>query len=104
MRKTRKRNFKPCKGRKKLFFEEYNLHDPGLEKLIYASFKLFNLATFFTIGEKEVRAWTIKNGIFVLQTAGEIYSDMEKGFIKAEVYTFSKLMQYKSKQVLKDAG
>ena len=62
------------------------------------------LATFFTIGEKEVRAWMIKNGISVLQAAGEIYSDMEKGFIKAEVYTFSKLMQYKSKQALKDAG
>lgn len=89
---------------KSFFLEEYKLHKPGLDKLIHASYKLLGLETFFTVGNKEVRAWTIKNGMFAPQAAGEIHSDMERGFIKAEVYTYKDLMQYKSEQALKDAG
>ena len=66
--------------------------------------KIKHLKTFFTVGEKEVRAWTIKNGMSASEAAGEIHTDMERGFIKAEVYTYDDLMQYKSESALKDGG
>ena len=62
------------------------------------------METFFTIGDKEIRAWIIKNGIPAPQAAGAIHSDMERGFIKAEVYTYKELIQYKSELALKDTG
>lgn len=62
------------------------------------------LETFFTAEEKEVRAWTILKGIYAPRAAGEIHSDIERGFIKAEIYSFSELMQYKSEAALKEAG
>ena len=86
------------------FLEEYNLHEPGLDKLIHASYNLLGLETFFTAGEKEVRAWTIPKGISAQQAAGEIHSDIERGFIKAEIYSFAELMQFKSEAALKEAG
>ena len=89
---------------KSFFLEEYNLYESGLEKLIHASYKLLGLETFFTIGDKEIRAWTIKKGISAPQAAGAIHSDMERGFIKAEVYTYKELIQYKSELALKDKG
>ena len=89
---------------KSFFLEEYNLYKSGLEKLIYASYKLLGLETFFTIGDKEIRAWTIKKGISAPQAAGTIHSDMERGFIKAEVYTYKELIQHKSELALKDKG
>jgi GTP-binding protein YchF len=89
----------------KLFYlEEYNLKDPGLNKLIHISYSLLDLETFFTAGEKEVRAWTIINGMSAPEAAGEIHTDMKRGFIKAEVYAFDDLMKYKSESALKDAG
>ena len=89
---------------REFFLEEYNLHEPGLDKLIHASYDLLGLETFFTAGEKEVRAWTILKGISAPQAAGEIHSDIERGFIKAEIYSFAELMQYKSEAALKEAG
>ena len=86
------------------FLEEYNLHEPGLDKLIHASYDLLGLETFFTAGEKEVRAWTVSKGISAPQAAGEIHSDIERGFIKAEIYSFTELMQFKSEAALKEAG
>ena len=62
------------------------------------------LETFFTAGEKEVRAWTIHKGFSAPQAAGEIHSDIERGFIKAEIYSYSELMQFKSETALKEAG
>ena len=97
-------NFKPAERRKKFFLEEYNLHEPGLDKLIHASYKLLDLETFFTNRNKEVRAWTINSGMSVLKAAGSIHTDMKRGFIKAEVYTFNELMQHKSEFALRDAG
>ena len=85
------------------FLEEYNLHEPGLDKLIHASYDLLGLETFFTAGEKEVRAWTVSKGISAPQAAGEIHSDIERGFIKAEIYSFAELMQFKSEAALKEA-
>lgn len=89
---------------KPMFLEEYNLLEPGLDKLIHAAFKLLGLETFFTAGEKEVRAWTIKKGTSASVAAGTIHSDMERGFIKAEVYSYTELLQFKSEAALKDAG
>ena len=89
----------------KLFYlEEYNLTEPGLNKLIHVSYSLLDLETFFTAEENEVRAWTIINGMSAPEAAGEIHTDMERGFIKAEVYSFDDLMQYKSESAPKDAG
>ena len=81
---------------KNLFLEEYSLSEPGLTKLIHASYKLLELETFFTIRGREARTRTIKNGMSATQAAGEIHTDMERGFIKAEVYAYDDLMQYKS--------
>ena len=86
------------------FLEEYNLHEPGLDKLIHASYDLLGLETFFTAGEKEVRAWTVSKGISAPQAGGEIHSDIERGFIKAEIYSFAELMQFKSEAALKEGG
>ena len=86
------------------FLEEYNLPEPGFDKLIHASYKLLNLETFFTGGDKQVRAWTISKGATAPQAAREIHTDMERGFIKAEIYSYDELMQYRSESALKDAG
>jgi ribosome-binding ATPase YchF (GTP1/OBG family) len=86
------------------FLEEYNLPEPGLDKLIHASYKLLNLETFFTGGDKQVRAWTISKDATAPQAAREIHTDMERGFIKAEIYSYDELMQYRSESALKDAG
>ena len=99
-----KLKFQIYKRKKSFFLEEYNLYEYGLEKFIHASYKLLGLETFFTIGDKEIRAWTIKKGMSAPQAAGTIHSDMEQGFIKAEVYTYKELIQHKSELALKDTG
>ena len=75
-----------------------------MNKLIHASYKLLDLETFFTNRNKEVRALTIKSGMSAQQAVGEIHSDMERGFIKAEVYTFDELMHHKSELALRNSG
>jgi GTP-binding protein YchF len=87
-----------------LFLEEYGLKESGLNRLIRASYRLLNLITYFTAGEKEVRAWTIEDGWKAPQAAGVIHSDFEKGFIKAEVIKLSDYQQYGSEQACKEAG
>ena len=89
---------------KQSFLKEYGLKLSGLEKLTELAYKMLNLRTFFTAGEKEVRAWTIVNGNTAPQAAGKIHSDFEKGFIKAEVYTYDNMMQFKDESKLKEAG
>ena len=89
---------------KSLFLEEYNLPEPGLDKLIHASYQLLNLETFFTGGDKQVRALTISKNSTAPRAAREIHTDMERGFIKAEIYSYDELMQYRSESALKDAG
>ena len=86
------------------FLEEYNISEPGLNKLIHASYSLLGLETFFTAGEKEVRAWTIPKNTNAPKAAGQIHSDIERGFIKAEVYSYTELMTFKSETALKEAG
>ena len=78
---------------KKEMLEALGLEESGLDKLIKASYKLLGLMSFLTAGEPEVRAWTIKIGTKAPQAAGKIHSDIERGFIKAEVISFDDLMR-----------
>ncbi|WKN41109.1 redox-regulated ATPase YchF [Tunicatimonas pelagia] len=87
-----------------LFLEEYGLQESGLDQLIRASYHLLNLITYFTAGEKEVRAWTIVDGWKAPQAAGVIHTDFEKGFIKAEVIKLDDYQQYQSEVAVKEAG
>lgn len=87
---------------RQVFLEEYGLKESGLNKLIQASYKLLNLITYFTAGEKEVRAWTIKKGWKAPQAAGVIHTDFEKGFIRAEVIKLADYQKYKTEQACKE--
>lgn len=87
-----------------MFLEEYGLEESGLNRLIRASYRLLNLITYFTAGEKEVRAWTIVDGWKAPQAAGVIHTDFEKGFIKAEVIKLDNFREYGSEQACKEAG
>jgi len=89
---------------KELFLSEYNLNEPGLNRLILKGYALLGLETFFTAGEKEVKAWTIKKGFSAPQAAGVIHTDFERGFIKAEVYSYDDLMEFKSEAKIQEQG
>ncbi|MEZ4974487.1 MAG: redox-regulated ATPase YchF [Cyclobacteriaceae bacterium] len=89
---------------RKVFLAEYGLKESGLNKLIKAAYTLLNLITYFTAGEKEVRAWTIHRGWKAPQAAGVIHSDFEKGFIKAEVIKLPDYQTYKTESGCRDAG
>ncbi len=86
------------------FLSDMGLSEPGVNKLIHASYKLLNLITYFTAGEKEVRAWTIKKGWKAPQAAGVIHTDFEKGFIRAEVIKYDDYVALGSESAVKDAG
>ncbi len=86
------------------FLESVGLHEPGLNRIIRAGFKLLGLQTYFTAGPKEVRAWTIRKGDTAPEAAGVIHTDFERGFIRAEVTAFNDYIQYKGEQGAKDAG
>lgn len=89
---------------REVFLQEYGLTESGLHKLIRASYHLLNLITYFTAGEKEVRAWTIKRGWKAPLAAGVIHTDFEKGFIRAEVIKLADYQQYKTEAACKEAG
>lgn len=89
---------------REMFLGEYGLTESGLNKLIQGSYALLNLITYFTAGEKEVRAWTIEKGWKAPQAAGVIHTDFERGFIKAEVISFENYETYKSENACKEAG
>lgn len=86
------------------FLKSMGLPEAGLDRVIRAGYDLLGLATYFTAGEKEVRAWTIQKGAKAPQAAGVIHTDFEKGFIRAEVYHFQDLVACKSEQAVKDKG
>lgn len=86
------------------FLKEYNITSSGLNKLAQKAYALLNLETYFTAGPKEVRAWTIHKGWKCPQAAGVIHTDFEKGFIKAEVISYSDYTEYKTEQAVKDHG
>ena len=89
---------------KKEFLNELGIPESGLDQLIKASYSLLGLATYFTAGVQEVRAWTFKKGMKAPQCAGIIHSDFERGFIRAETISFEDLAQYGSKPAAKEAG
>ncbi|MDD5794864.1 redox-regulated ATPase YchF [Clostridium sp. HCP1S3_B4] len=84
--------------------KEYGLEESGLDKLIQASYKLLGLMSFLTAGEQEVRAWTIKMGTKAPKAAGKIHSDIERGFIRAEIVTFDDLVECGSEAKAKEKG
>ena len=86
------------------FLNIYNLKEPGLHRLIALAYQQLDLITYFTAGEKEIRAWTIKKNILAPQAAGVIHSDFERGFIKAEIYHISDLKSFESEIALKASG
>jgi GTP-binding protein YchF len=87
-----------------VFLQEYGLSESGLNKLIRACYHLLDLITYFTAGEKEVRAWTIQRGWKAPQAAGVIHTDFEKGFIRAEVIRIADYQNYKTEAACKEAG
>ncbi|MFZ2169867.1 MAG: redox-regulated ATPase YchF [Methylococcaceae bacterium] len=89
---------------KKEFLDDLGLEEPGLNRVVRAGYTLLNLATYFTAGVKEVRAWTIPVGATAPQAAGVIHSDFEKGFIRAEVISYQDFIDNKGEQGAKDAG
>ncbi len=89
---------------KELFLGEYGLKESGLSRLIQSAYDLLDLITYFTAGEKEVRAWTIQKGWTAPQAAGVIHTDFEKGFIKAEVIKYQDFKELKSELACKEAG
>ncbi len=80
------------------------LKESGLDRMIRAGYDLLGLITYFTAGEKEVRAWTITKGTKAPQAAGKIHTDFEKGFIRAEVFHYDDLLRLKNEQAVKAAG
>lgn len=89
---------------RKEFLDSLGLKESGLERLIRASFKMLGLATYLTTGEIETRAWTIKEGMNAAESAGKIHSDIQKGFIRAEVVAFDDMMTYKGRAGAREAG
>ena len=89
---------------KPIFLQEYGLSEPGLNRVIRSSFQLLNLQNFFTCGEEEVKSWTISKGSTAPQAAGNIHSDFERGFIKADTFHFSELIENGSEKALKELG
>ena len=86
------------------FLEAMGLHESGVDKLTRAAYHLLGLGTYFTAGEKEVRAWTFKRGMKAPQAAGIIHSDFEKGFIRAVTMSYDDLVKYGSEKAVKEAG
>ena len=86
------------------FLNDLGLTESGVSKLINAAYKLLNLQTYFTAGEKEVRAWTIHQGFTAPQAAGVIHTDFEKGFIRAEVIHYNDFVSLGSESACRDAG
>jgi len=89
---------------KEVFLADLGLHEPGLDRLIRAAYDLLGLQTYFTAGEKEVRAWTIHKGDTAPQAAGVIHTDFERGFIRAEVIGFDDYVACVGEQGAKEAG
>ncbi len=88
----------------KAFLDDLGVSESALTRFIRTAYGLLDLISFFTVGEDEVRAWTIRRGTAARQAAGRIHSDLERGFIRAEVIPYEVFMQYGSEAAVKDAG
>ena len=89
---------------KQMFLADMGMTEPGLDRLIHATYDLLGLQTYFTAGEKEVRAWTVRKGATAPQAAGVIHTDFEKGFIRAEVIGYDDYVRLGGEQASKEAG
>lgn len=89
---------------KQVFLEDLGIKEPGLNKITQACFQLLGLQTFFTVGVKEVRAWTIPVGATALQAARTIHTDFEKGFVRAQTISYSDFVRYQGENKAKEAG
>jgi ribosome-binding ATPase YchF (GTP1/OBG family) len=89
---------------RQMFLEDMGLSESGVARLIKSTYILLNLATYFTAGVQEVRAWTITKGMLAPQAAGVIHTDFEKGFIRAEVIKYTDFVHYGSEAVCRDNG
>ncbi len=89
---------------KEMFLSELGIEQSGLDKLINATYHLLGLATYFTAGEKEVRAWTFKRGMKAPECAGIIHSDFQRGFIKAEIMSYDDLIACGTEKQVREAG
>jgi GTP-binding protein YchF len=89
---------------REMFLDDLGLKESGVARLIQSAYKLLNLATYFTAGVQEVRAWTITAGFTAPQAAGVIHTDFEKGFIRAEVIKYNDFVELKSEAACKEAG
>ncbi len=87
-----------------MFLEEMGLHEAGLDRLIKAGYELLQLETYFTVGPKEARAWTIHKGTLAPQAAGVIHGDFERGFIRAETIAYPDFVEFGGEQGAKEAG
>ena len=92
------------KEEKAAFMQDLGIAQSGLDKIIRAAYHLLGLRTFFTVGEPECRAWTFHEGMKAPQCAGIIHTDFEKGFIRAEIYSYEDLMEYRTEQSVKEHG
>jgi GTP-binding protein YchF len=86
------------------FLKDAGLSEPGVDKLVRSAYKMLNLQTFFTVGPMEIRAWTIKKGMKAPQASGVIHSDLERGFIRAEVMKYHDYITLGSEHACKEAG
>lgn len=98
------RDFEDDEEARQEFLEAMGLKEPGLNLLVRAAYDLLGLQTYFTAGEKEVRAWTITEGTRAPQAAGVIHTDFERGFIRAEVIKYADLLSFGSEQAVKESG
>lgn len=89
---------------KQMFLDDLGIEESGLDKLIKSAYELLGLATYFTAGKKEVRAWTFIKGMTAPECAGIIHTDFQRGFIRAETVAFDDLVTYGSEQKVKEAG
>jgi len=89
---------------RQMFLEDMGLEEPGVSRLIRSAYTLLNLQTYFTAGEKEVRAWTVFVGATAPQAAGVIHTDFEKGFIRAEVISYDDYVEFGTEAKVKEAG
>jgi ribosome-binding ATPase YchF (GTP1/OBG family) len=89
---------------RKVFLADAGLAEPGVYRLVRAAYHLLDLQTFFTAGPKEVRAWTIRKGMNAPQAAGVIHSDLERGFIRAEVMKFKDFIELGSEHACREKG
>ncbi len=89
---------------REMFMAEFGIEELGLGRLIHATYELLGLQTFYTAGEKEIRAWTIRSGDLAPWAAGVIHTDFEKSFIRAEVYQVADLVEHGSEAAIKAAG